>query len=193
MLVNSFSIFSIKFMIAKNLKTLMTRMTLSEHELSRKTGIKQPIIHRLLSGENTNPKLDTVKPIARYFSISISQLIGEEALFNDNIDTHWITTHCKLSNKAFTLQIHDNDLYPAIPKNAIVIVEPVLSPITGNFVLIKNKNKLVVKHYIKKENNIFLFSSINDLHTVEILTPETAIAGIVVSVIYTACKCSINN
>lgn len=66
-----------------NLKTLMSLAKINASELARRTGIAQPIIHRLSTGQNTNPKLATIRPIARYFTINVSQLIGEEPLPND--------------------------------------------------------------------------------------------------------------
>ena len=67
------------FLIAETLQSLMARAALSSHELARKSGVKQPIIHRLLSGDNVNPTLATIEPIARSLNVSISQLLGEEA------------------------------------------------------------------------------------------------------------------
>lgn len=69
--------------LSSNLKTLMTSVHINASELARRTGIAQPIIHRLSTGQNTNPKLATIKPIARYFMVNISQLIGEEPLPSD--------------------------------------------------------------------------------------------------------------
>lgn len=62
------------------LDKLMIQQDLSESELSRRTGISQPAIHRLVSGKNNNPKLTTLLPIANFFKISLSQLIGEDEL-----------------------------------------------------------------------------------------------------------------
>ncbi len=69
--------------LSSNLKTLMSMAKINASELARRTGVAQPIIHRLSTGQNTNPKLATVKPISRYFMVSVSQLIGEEALPSD--------------------------------------------------------------------------------------------------------------
>ena len=62
------------------LRALMTSKNLSESELSRQTGIGQPVIHRMLSGETENPKIGTLRPIAHYFSLSVGQLIGDVPL-----------------------------------------------------------------------------------------------------------------
>lgn len=59
---------------------MMADESLTETELFRRTGIGQPVIHRIASGETDNPKIATLSPIANYFNISISQLIGDDPL-----------------------------------------------------------------------------------------------------------------
>lgn len=62
------------------LKALMMEMNLTESELARRTGIGQPVVHRIASGETDNPKVATLRPLANFFALSISQLIGDEPL-----------------------------------------------------------------------------------------------------------------
>lgn len=62
------------------LKALMAEVRINESELARRTGVGQPVIHRIASGETDNPKVGTLSPIANFFTISISQLIGDEPL-----------------------------------------------------------------------------------------------------------------
>ncbi len=50
---------------------------MQQAELAERTGIGQPVVHRIASGETHNPKLGTLRPLARYFGISIDTLIGE--------------------------------------------------------------------------------------------------------------------
>jgi transcriptional regulator with XRE-family HTH domain len=63
--------------LSHNLKSLLTKSRLSENELSRRTGVPQQVINRIMSGINTNPKISTLMPIANYFMISLSQLVGD--------------------------------------------------------------------------------------------------------------------
>lgn len=63
-----------------NLKALMAELHITESELARRTGIGQPVVHRIASGETDNPKVGTLSPIANFFALSISQLIGDEPL-----------------------------------------------------------------------------------------------------------------
>ncbi len=66
--------------LSNTLKTLLQEQGLTASSLARITGIGQPVIHRMLSGTTDNPKVATLSPIAKYFKISISQLIGDSPL-----------------------------------------------------------------------------------------------------------------
>lgn len=57
----------------------MSKEKINCTDLSRRTGIAQPIIHRLSHGQNINPKINTLKPIARYFKVRIDDLIEEQS------------------------------------------------------------------------------------------------------------------
>lgn len=67
--------------VQENLKKLMIADgKLSEGELSRKTGVPQSTIHRLLNGQIKESKPSTLKPIAGYFGLTLAQLQGEEPI-----------------------------------------------------------------------------------------------------------------
>lgn len=66
--------------LSSTLKQLLAEANMSEAELARRTGIAQPMVNRLATGKNKNPKLETLKPITKYFSITFSQLLGEDPL-----------------------------------------------------------------------------------------------------------------
>ncbi len=67
--------------LSKNIKKLLSLTRISESELARSCSISQPIISRLAQGITTNPNVNTLRPIAKFFSISIDQLIGDKPLF----------------------------------------------------------------------------------------------------------------
>ena len=71
--------------LATVLSHLMSKNGLTSSELARKTGIAQPVIYRLMSGNTENPQILTLRPIADYFGISIDQLLGLSALSNQKI------------------------------------------------------------------------------------------------------------
>lgn len=53
---------------------------ISEGELSRKTGVPQSTIHRILAGQIKESKPSTLRPLANYFGLTLSQLQGEEPM-----------------------------------------------------------------------------------------------------------------
>lgn len=61
--------------LAKNLKILIRKEKISEAELSRRCGVTQPMINRIVNAKTDNPKLKTLLRISRYFSISITELV----------------------------------------------------------------------------------------------------------------------
>jgi SOS-response transcriptional repressor LexA len=61
-----------------NLISLMAEVQLSAEELSRRVGIPASTIKKIRNNNDTNPTLSTLVPIAQYFSLSLSQLIGDE-------------------------------------------------------------------------------------------------------------------
>lgn len=53
---------------------------ISVNELAKETGVPQPVIHRIIKGKTLNPSISTLIPIAKFFNLSMSQLIGESPL-----------------------------------------------------------------------------------------------------------------
>jgi SOS-response transcriptional repressor LexA len=72
--------------LANNLHMLMSEKRLSSSELSRCINIPAVTIKKIRTGENKNPTISTLFPISNYFGITISQLIGEVALKENNKD-----------------------------------------------------------------------------------------------------------
>lgn len=202
----------LKSNLADNLKKLMEKANISEHELSRKTKVAQPIINRILNGENLNPKLLTLKPLADYFIITVSQLIGEqdiqntwEGYTNSNHDgwsevpiKNWkkaaivnpsvrksILNESVVTNTAFGIYILNDEMEPLVPKNSVVIVEPSIKPMPGDLIALKSKsNNTIIRNYFNIKNQHFIISSRNKEKLREIENPELAILGTVIRIIY---------
>ncbi len=63
--------------LAEHLRFLMDSNTLGERELSRRSNVPQPVIHRILNGKTPNPTIETLQKLAGYFTLSVSELTGE--------------------------------------------------------------------------------------------------------------------
>lgn len=200
-----------KSRLAINLKKLMGMANISEHELSRRTNIAQPIINRIIKGENQNPKLFTLKPIADYFMLTISQLIGEKEIdtvwdgytsskhegwheipltnweqavrINQKFKTTSILNDGETSEKAFAYFITNEGMDPIVPKNSIVVIEPELKPKNGELIALKMKtNDILIRNYIQIKNKHFAHAHNNN--TIEEVTKLDNILGTVIRIIY---------
>ncbi len=71
--------------VAEILTTLMVRAGLSDNELADRTGIPQPTISRIKNGNSRDPRDSTLRPLAEYFRLSVSQLRGDVPLPTDRV------------------------------------------------------------------------------------------------------------
>lgn len=151
--------------ISVNLKRLMEREKINASELGRSIKLAQPIIHRLLTGKNVNPKLATIRPIADYFDVTISQLIGEDLLVLDDqvgegstwkqvpvlswgdvvsvvggeqtvVVSEQVSTDACVSESAYAVVIENTGLEPHFPKGAKVVVEPMRQATDSDFLVV---------------------------------------------------------
>ncbi len=63
--------------LADNLHKLMSNTRLTASELGRHLNLPAATIKKIRTGENKNPTITTLIPIAKYFNITISELIGD--------------------------------------------------------------------------------------------------------------------
>ena len=63
-----------KSTIARNLEALMRKAGTNPHELQRATGVPQPTIHRILTGESRDPRYQTLEPLADFFKVTPAAL-----------------------------------------------------------------------------------------------------------------------
>lgn len=61
-------------LIAKNLEWLITQKRTNPYELQRATGVPQPTIHRILTGESSDPRTKTLQPLADYFQVTVAEM-----------------------------------------------------------------------------------------------------------------------
>lgn len=153
--------------LAENLKTLMNINSITPTQLARKTGVGQPVIFRIATGETDNPKLATLRPIANYFNKSISQLVGDEPLLSEqmfknvtrvplinmNKACEWNAQHniqedsqeyaicdCAVSDATFAVIIEDVTMAPQFQPGTLLIVDPKQRCSDRDFILAHHRN-----------------------------------------------------
>lgn len=151
---------SLQTEMSKNLaKLLKTQAGLTVTKLAQKTGIGQPVIFRIMTGEIKSPKVSTAYEIAKYFGISINQLMGAAPLpKNHNEYTGWrsiplltlkealtpalrknspktIYTEMGKSERCFAIIVEGSMMEPRFPNGTTVVIDPDLAPTDNNFVV----------------------------------------------------------
>lgn len=66
--------------IADVMTQLMNEVGIKEAELARQTGLPQTTVNRLLLGGTSDPRANTLKPLAKFFGVTVGQLLGLEPL-----------------------------------------------------------------------------------------------------------------
>lgn len=195
--------------LSDNLNALMGEARLSSSELARKTGVHATTIKRVRNNEQANPTVTTLLPLAQYFSISLSELVGDKNLqlssirnsANNKLQTvpllSWracvdygpevdssnyqqIITEKKVSARAFALKVTDEDL-TVFPKNSILLVEPEKQPESGDYLIIAKLQQGVaaIKKYLLEIDQSYLKSLVAGLGLTP-LTAEYKILGVVI-------------
>lgn len=65
--------------IKDNLADLLAQRGMTPTQLAAETGLAQPTVHRILSGESASPRIENLRVFAKYFGVSIADLTGEKA------------------------------------------------------------------------------------------------------------------
>lgn len=70
-------------MFNENLSLLMNEYNITDSELARALKLPYNTIHRLVSGQTTDPRISTLKSIATYFNVSLDSLLKPNCLLSD--------------------------------------------------------------------------------------------------------------
>lgn len=63
-----------------NLQKLLEKEDISENEFSKRIGISQQSINKIITGQSLNPRLSTLVTIADYFKIPLQQMISNHII-----------------------------------------------------------------------------------------------------------------
>lgn len=194
--------------LKESLRQLIDSHNLNTLELSRRCGIGQPVIYRLVSGETANPRLETLAAIAAYFDLTISQLIGEEPtakhpkaqdklakqlpeyslkkfLVNGKTKAEGIITTSDTDTACYALKVDTRDLEPVFPEGSSLIINPVLKADSGRYALIKLASQTISE--IKKiyfDGDMVCLEPLNaKFATKNILHKNIKVLGVIVKAI----------
>jgi len=151
--------------LAANIKSLMREKGISTTELARQINISQPVLHRLATGETTNPRIGTLIPIARFFSVTLDQLLGNTTqittqswttvplLTLDQIInwldhrlsmpplTKFVSTNIPANKNNYAIQINNSVMQPRFSEGTLLIINPDYIPEDQDFIIVHSKGQ----------------------------------------------------
>lgn len=190
------------------LSSLMKEKSVTSSELARATGVVQPVVYRIASGETDNPKIKTITPIAKYFDVSIDQLLGfapyspqdphstqrpaskiplltwpsTGELYTQHSKT--IHTNLPVGHGSFALVIPNNNLAPRFKADMMAIFDPTISAKTCDYILLKQEGSYCIRQLLVDGNEHYLTSLNPHIKTIQINhLDEIAIAGVLVELV----------
>lgn len=79
------------------LSLLMDECDIDDAQLARETGVPASTISRMRLNSSANPTASTLRPISKFFSVSISQLLGDEPISKERLPgTHNPTSYTSI-------------------------------------------------------------------------------------------------
>lgn len=175
---------SVKHTVNNTLEFLIKKWGININQLHKHTGIPLSTLKRLRLSKENNPTLASLAPIANYFSVSLDQLTGREALpTKNNIHTnglavpliHWkdiINTpknRCYLAFSSLLIRditLNENSFALVIKNNStnnflagsLLIIDPSLKGRNRDFIIV-NKKEMHEPQLMQKiiyENKVYL-------------------------------------
>ena len=158
--INDFSAIT----VAANLRWLIRQTRTSQNALAKAAGVKQPTIHRILTGKNIRPRDETLHLLAKHFGVTVEALrykdLSDQSALPQNlrgyripmvnskvaglrpITEQWpdsITVYFEVSKKAFAMNVYDRAMEPKLNPHDIVVVDEFVIPQPGQLVAARIK------------------------------------------------------
>lgn len=170
-----------------NIKRLMTRNSIDDITLAKETGIPLTTISRLKNASNINPTIKSLEPIATYFGVSVSDLIGDQPLKQNTqqkllpiIPMNDAGKWSQEIGSNFGVNVTTSTYEPRIPINSIVILKND-APSEDDIVLVQftNDPKPIFKRYIMEGSSPLLKSMVAGDNRTTTLKLDDQILGII--------------
>lgn len=196
--------------LGENLNLLMAKHRLTANELARHINLPATTIKRIRNQEPVNPTLASLLPIARFFKLSLSQLIGDEPLPQTlsyspahlsvpilswekvlewethihDLDLPRINTDRALHAQIYALIVED-DHWENLAQGTQLIIDPTQYPKHRDFVIAHKHTqpRATLKQVLFDDDQCYL-KPLNPSYQTTLATPEHQFLGVVVQYRY---------
>lgn len=194
--------------LQNTLATLLKEHNMSESQLGKALSMPRATINRIASGKTPDPRVSTLNSIAKYFNITVNQLLGEQELSYScktqqkqqsipliemedllHMETSQILKLCEddlitgsdIPENCFAVKLTGEAMFPQFQDGSILIVNPSLEPKNRSMVIAKKQaeNVVLFRQVIIDGHQKYL-SPINTVFEIIPIEKEDSILGVVV-------------
>ena len=175
--------------LSDNLNLLMTAARISTSQLARRINVPLSSVKKIRKGDNKNPTLATLLPIAEFFSVTLEELVTGNPLkkINNLVPVqlpliswqeilnwpdvvankqHVVFSENNYSEYAYSLRLEvDCGIFLS---NSLLLIEPKIYPLHGDYVVAHREGlaSAVLKQFLIEEETSYLRSLNIAIHTV---------------------------
>ena len=175
--------------LSDNLNLLMNETQLSADELGRRTGLPASTIKKIRNRYSPNPTLTTLLPLAKFFSVTLGQLVGDEPLTRESSSISpvyttpsisWLETLSWPKNQSYMLTVEEND-WEDLSRGTLLLIDPALNPEHRDLVVVHKTGQPTpgLKQILFDEEQAYLKPLIKG-YSISPLTGEHTILGVLV-------------
>lgn len=190
--------------LTHNINFLMEYHNISPNILSKNTGIGVGTIYQMKYGTITNPTVETITPIAKFFNFSVDEIVrikiqsinpkkkslqllplipvSEIDNFPNASVIRYVNTDFEYNENKYCFEVQENNLI--FDKNSIIIVDINLKYSNLDFVIVKNKKENIISlKQIIFDDKFFLKSIIKNMEFKIFDINEYCIKGVIIGYI----------
>ncbi|OGT44692.1 MAG: hypothetical protein A3E82_05195 [Gammaproteobacteria bacterium RIFCSPHIGHO2_12_FULL_38_11] len=192
-----------------NLQNFIIKEKIHEAALARQTGIPQPTLHKILSGNTTDPRISTLQTLANYFGVTLDRLFSNQAFKNNKAlstgksipiiswtdclksqkiikhfssDNHdqWVIVDDQNTDLRYALKSRANT-EPQFLRGSIFIVDAKAIPSDGDLVIVHYpETKEATLRKLSVDGRETLLFALNDKTKADPLTKSVKLLGVVI-------------
>jgi transcriptional regulator with XRE-family HTH domain len=174
--------------IAENLSHLMAKAGINPIELSRKTKVSQPTLHKILAGKSKKPRPETLRRLAKYFKVDVIE-ITSNASENQTLSSFrlipilqwndikaWLTGDKSVAEEVEKMPIKksanqlsfatfsNDNVIPNYKNGTVLVFDPSITPKEGSLVLVEiGENKDILLRQLVLDVNKKYIQSLNPI------------------------------
>lgn len=167
--------------LSKKLKSLLFEKKITLTELSKRSGVSIPTLHRMVEGKTKHPNDKALKAVSEYFEVTVNELTNLEygneiknispslihvpvlnwknlESFPDQEQSQTSVLVSNVNKNSFAVKMPDHSMEPFIFKDSLLIFDPTLKITDRCYVIVKinELNIFVVRQVLIDLNNIFI-------------------------------------